>query len=126
MPSLVSIPLLGYRDYNPQVYAATRKRLLSTQTNSYYFQGKEFKVRQSPWLCFGFALLPLHPSATSHVWGRCPGCSGVMSRSYWFDAPVCCTSAALVQGMGSPHTSHGMAWALGIFSEVRYSALSHS
>ncbi|KAI7846176.1 hypothetical protein COHA_000346 [Chlorella ohadii] len=64
MPSLVSIPLLGYRDYNPQVYAATRKRLLSTQTNSYYFQGKEFK------------------------------------------------------GMGSPHTSHGMAWALGIFSEV--------
>lgn len=45
MPSLVSIPLLGYREYDAQVYATTRRRLLNSQTNSYYFQGKEFKVR---------------------------------------------------------------------------------
>lgn len=52
MPSLVSIPLLGYRDYDRNIYANTRNRLLSSQTNSYYFQGKEFKV--------GFSALALH------------------------------------------------------------------
>lgn len=52
MPSLVSIPLLGYRDYDPNIYANTRNRLLNSQTNSYYFQGKEFKVGFFlPWFC---------------------------------------------------------------------------
>ncbi|PSC74838.1 glycosyl hydrolase [Micractinium conductrix] len=64
IPSLVSIPMLGYRGYDRRVYAATRRRLLDPKTNRYYFKGKHFK------------------------------------------------------GMGSPHTSDRMAWALGIYTEV--------
>lgn len=62
-PSLVSMPLLGYSDYDKSVYRTTRSRLLSS-ANRYWFEGQHFK------------------------------------------------------GMGSPHTSHGMAWALGTLSEA--------
>lgn len=56
--------MLGYSGYDKQVYENTRKRLLSSKTNKYYFEGSQFK------------------------------------------------------GMGSPHTSHNMAWALGIYTEA--------
>ncbi|KAL4449424.1 hypothetical protein ABPG77_007068 [Micractinium sp. CCAP 211/92] len=64
IPSLVSIPILGYDGYDRAAYEATRQRLLNSKTNSFYFEGSQFK------------------------------------------------------GMGSPHTAHRMAWALGIYTEV--------
>lgn len=68
MPSLVSIPLLGYRDYDRNIYANTRKRLLSSQTNSYYFQGKEFKVRHGSIAAMSAQLLSLFLYARQGVW----------------------------------------------------------
>lgn len=64
IPSLVSIPMLGYSGFDRQVYQNTRKRLMDPATNKFYFKGSQFK------------------------------------------------------GMGSPHTSQNMAWALGIYTEV--------
>lgn len=105
VPSLVSIPLLGFRDYDRQVYATTRKRLLSSTTNRFYFEGQEFKVSR----------------ATRRFGGRgrhvalALGQLGLACRKH----AGLCWGPMLLQGMGSPHTSSGMAWALGIFSEVR-------
>jgi meiotically up-regulated gene 157 (Mug157) protein len=47
IPSLLSIPLLGWTGYDHQVYVTTRSRILSSQ-NSYYFQGKEITGIGSP------------------------------------------------------------------------------
>eukprot|EP00123_Amoebidium_parasiticum_P008515 comp18859_c3_seq1/m.20908 comp18859_c3_seq1/g.20908 ORF comp18859_c3_seq1/g.20908 comp18859_c3_seq1/m.20908 type:complete len:593 (-) comp18859_c3_seq1:362-2140(-) len=47
LPSLLSIPLLGYRHYDPQIYANTVKRLY-TSKNPYYFKGTEFDGLGSP------------------------------------------------------------------------------
>jgi len=46
VPSLLSIPLLGYR-YNPEIYAATRDRIL-TKKNPSFFAGNEFSGIGSP------------------------------------------------------------------------------
>lgn len=47
IPSLLSIPLLGWDGYNKEVYDNTRKYLLS-QSNQWYFEGKIFKGIGSP------------------------------------------------------------------------------
>jgi len=41
VPSLLSIPLLGWSKYNREVYRATRKRLTDPTINKQYFAGKE-------------------------------------------------------------------------------------
>ena len=48
VPSLLSIPLLGWSGYDHEVYTATRKMLLSPSTNKYYFDGTEFRGIGSP------------------------------------------------------------------------------
>ena len=48
VPSLLSIPLLGWSGYDRPIYAATRKMLLSPSTNKYYFDGKAFRGIGSP------------------------------------------------------------------------------
>ena len=47
IPSLLSIPLLGWDGYDPAVYAATRARILS-RNNSYYFEGTRLDGLGSP------------------------------------------------------------------------------
>ena len=40
VPSLLSIPLLGWRGYDPTIYRNTRKRALDQKTNTHYFSNK--------------------------------------------------------------------------------------
>ncbi|EFJ42804.1 hypothetical protein VOLCADRAFT_107056 [Volvox carteri f. nagariensis] len=47
IPSLLSVPLLGYRHYDPEVYGRTRQRILSP-ANSHYYAGKELRGCGSP------------------------------------------------------------------------------
>ncbi|PNW78187.1 hypothetical protein CHLRE_09g386137v5 [Chlamydomonas reinhardtii] len=47
IPSLLAMPLLGYPHYDPQLYAATRRRILSP-ANSHYFQGSQLRGCGSP------------------------------------------------------------------------------
>jgi meiotically up-regulated gene 157 (Mug157) protein len=47
IPSLISIPLLGYKWYDKGVYEVTRSRILSP-ANQFYFQGKFAKGCGSP------------------------------------------------------------------------------
>lgn len=47
VPSLLSIPLLGYAHYDPAVYAATRQRILSSK-NPFFFEGVHFSGIGSP------------------------------------------------------------------------------
>eukprot|EP00887_Chlorella_sp_A99_P007759 scaffold20.g7759.t1 len=88
IPSLLSIPLLGYRHYNRAVYAATRARLLSKNNR-----------RAAGNLGSGEALAPsaqrrARPSSVQYYVGK------------------------EFKGMGSPHTPPGMVWALGLFTEA--------
>ena len=48
VPSLLSIPLLGWSKYDRTVYQNTREMLLSADTNSYYFVGKALRGIGSP------------------------------------------------------------------------------
>ena len=48
VPSLLSIPLLGWSKYDHNVYAATRKRLTDPSFNKQYFAGKELIGQGSP------------------------------------------------------------------------------
>jgi meiotically up-regulated gene 157 (Mug157) protein len=64
IPSLLSIPLLGWSGWDPEVYAATRKRLFNNETSDFYFAGEE------------------------------------------------------LEGLGSPHTAHGMVWALAVVTRA--------
>lgn len=43
VPSLLSIPLLGWDQYDRHIYAATRQRLLDPRHNQYYFKGAEIE-----------------------------------------------------------------------------------
>ena len=47
VPSLLSIPLLGYAHYDPEIYAATRARILS-RANAWYFEGSALRGLGSP------------------------------------------------------------------------------
>lgn len=47
VPSLLSIPLLGYAHYNQSIYEATRARILS-RANSWYFEGNALRGLGSP------------------------------------------------------------------------------
>lgn len=47
VPSLLSIPLLGYTHYDKSIYEATRQRILSG-SNQWYFEGKELTGMGSP------------------------------------------------------------------------------
>lgn len=47
VPSLLSIPLLGYAHYVPEIYAATRARILS-RANDWYFEGSALRGLGSP------------------------------------------------------------------------------
>ena len=49
VPSLLSIPLLGWSAYDREVYASTRKMLLSTSTRKYYYEGEAFRGMGSPY-----------------------------------------------------------------------------
>jgi meiotically up-regulated gene 157 (Mug157) protein len=42
LPSLLSLPLLGFLDVSNEVYQNTR-RLILDQANPYYFKGKDFR-----------------------------------------------------------------------------------
>ena len=46
IPSLLSIPLLGYSGYDEGIYKATRERLF--QHNPYYIKGSKFEGWASP------------------------------------------------------------------------------
>jgi meiotically up-regulated gene 157 (Mug157) protein len=48
VPSLLSIPLLGWTRYDRKIYENTRKRLLSPDDNEYYFKGKLLQGIGSP------------------------------------------------------------------------------
>ena len=48
IPSLLSIPLLGYRHYDPAVYQATRRRVLSPAGNQFYYVGSQLQGCGSP------------------------------------------------------------------------------
>ena len=48
IPSLLSIPLLGWTGYDPDIYQNTRKRLLDPKTNTYYFRGATIEGIGSP------------------------------------------------------------------------------
>jgi meiotically up-regulated gene 157 (Mug157) protein len=54
VPSLLSIPLLGWSGYDKQVYKTTRERLLSTK-NSWYFNGTVVQGIGSPHTGRGYA-----------------------------------------------------------------------
>ena len=41
VPSLLSLPLLGYRNASDATYAATRANVLSTETNPWFFRGSQ-------------------------------------------------------------------------------------
>ncbi|GIL51761.1 hypothetical protein Vafri_7679 [Volvox africanus] len=47
IPSLLSVPLLGYRHYDLNMYLRTRRRILSP-ANSHYYNGKELRGCGSP------------------------------------------------------------------------------
>ena len=47
MPSLLSVPLLGYPHFDPEVYAETRRRVLSSK-NEHYFEGTVLTGLGSP------------------------------------------------------------------------------
>jgi meiotically up-regulated gene 157 (Mug157) protein len=47
LPSLLSIPLLGYRHYDLEIYRTTAERLWSKE-NSYYFNGTDIEGLGSP------------------------------------------------------------------------------
>lgn len=48
IPSLLSIPLLGWSGYDRDIYAATRARLLQPTTNNYFFKGQRLEGIGSP------------------------------------------------------------------------------
>jgi uncharacterized protein len=47
IPSLLSIPLLGWSGYDHQIYLATRQKILSRE-NTHYFEGNQLKGIGSP------------------------------------------------------------------------------
>jgi len=48
IPSLLSLPYIGYVDMNNETYTNTRARLLNEETNPYYFKGSAGKGIGSP------------------------------------------------------------------------------
>lgn len=54
VPSLLSIPLLGWSNYNRTVYETTRRRLLDPTRNRYYYKGKELQGQGSPHTPMGY------------------------------------------------------------------------
>eukprot|EP00828_Plagiopyla_frontata_P021000 TRINITY_DN2708_c0_g1_i7.p1 TRINITY_DN2708_c0_g1~~TRINITY_DN2708_c0_g1_i7.p1 ORF type:complete len:310 (-),score=15.65 TRINITY_DN2708_c0_g1_i7:69-998(-) len=59
IPSLLSLPYLGFIDQEDPIYLATRKKLLSVE-NQYYFKGKILKGIGSPHI--------IEPERRSYVW----------------------------------------------------------
>jgi len=55
VPSLLSIPLLGWSKYDKNVYENTRKRLLSEKFNTFYYKGAKLEGIGSPHTRRGFA-----------------------------------------------------------------------
>lgn len=47
IPSLLSVPLLGWSGYDHEIYLATRKKILSNE-NTHYFEGTQLKGIGSP------------------------------------------------------------------------------
>ena len=48
LPSLLAMPLLGYELYSQELYQATRQRILSGDTNPFYFNGTDLHGLGSP------------------------------------------------------------------------------
>lgn len=79
VPSLLSIPLLGYRHFDAAIYEATRARLLSPK-NPWYFESEKLRgvgsphtppVRASGWLaCSALRRAPNSPQALACCMAR--------------------------------------------------------
>ncbi len=54
IPSLLSLPMLGYTPRNSSIYIETRKRILSRATNPYYFSGSKFAGVGGPHIGYKF------------------------------------------------------------------------
>lgn len=82
LPSLLAMPLLGF-EYDADVYAATRRRILSSN-NKYYFEGSNFTGLGSPhtpdryiWpLAHMVDALTTDTTAQQGALGVKPGCAG--------------------------------------------------
>jgi meiotically up-regulated gene 157 (Mug157) protein len=72
VPSLLSIPLLGYRHYDERVYQTTRARLLS-DANPYYFKSDKVAGCGSPHTPHGF-IWPLGLMVQVRLQLGVPGC----------------------------------------------------
>lgn len=69
IPSLLSLPYLGVMDKNDPLYLATRRRLLQSGTNKYFFEGKAGKgiggVHVGPDMVWPMSILVQGLTATS-------------------------------------------------------------
>lgn len=54
VPSLLSIPLLGWTKYDRQIYRNTRRRLLDPKINKFYYDGAAFRGQGSPHTPLGY------------------------------------------------------------------------
>lgn len=55
VPSLLSLPYLGYVSEDDEIYQRTRKLVLSAQTNKFFFQGKEGEGIGGPHVGWNYA-----------------------------------------------------------------------
>eukprot|EP01024_Parvocaulis_polyphysoides_P030517 TRINITY_DN2774_c0_g2_i1.p1 TRINITY_DN2774_c0_g2~~TRINITY_DN2774_c0_g2_i1.p1 ORF type:complete len:312 (-),score=59.73 TRINITY_DN2774_c0_g2_i1:381-1316(-) len=54
VPSLLSLPLLGYEKYDKKIYQKTREKILNPRYNEYFFQGEVLRGQGSPHTPPGF------------------------------------------------------------------------
>ena len=60
VPSLLSLPYIGYVDKDDETYQRTRKMVLNRKTNKWYFEGKDFRGIGGPHVGWGYAW-PMSP-----------------------------------------------------------------
>lgn len=71
VPSLLAAPLLGYAPLDADIFATTKQRLLSSETNSYFYAGASALCRGKD--CCAFMICQPHRLC------RCAACSSVPS-----------------------------------------------
>ncbi|BDA45911.1 Meiotically up-regulated gene 157 protein [Coccomyxa sp. Obi] len=92
VPSLLSIPLLGYAHYDPEIYAATRARILSP-ANAWYFEGSALRGLGSP------------HTPHSHVWPLAMSVQGLTTEDAEEQALLLRQLLATQCGTGLMHES---------------------